>query len=223
MFTLHHLKDSRSQRIIWLLELLQLDYEIKVYKRDPKTSLAPASLSAIHPLGTAPLLSHNGRVIAETGAICEYIIAETGNFELLPERTHKDYIDIQFWSHYAEGSFLPPLVTAMVLNKGKEKASPFFIKYVVSKFVDAVMNAYFAKAIARNLQFVDQHLAERTWFVGNNPTVADIQMSFALEAVSKAGKLKDFPNAQSYVKRLLQIPSYQTAMQKMTHAEAAAD
>lgn len=223
MFTLHHLKESRSQRIIWLFELLELDYDIKVYKRDPKTSLAPKSLASIHPLGTSPLLTHNNKAIAETGAICEYIVQQSGDMELLPERSHKDYVDIQFWSHYAEGSFLPPFITAMVLNKGKEKASPFFIKFVVAKFVDAVMNAYFSKAIARNLRFVEQHLAGRTWFVGDSPTLADVQMSFPLVAIGKAGRLKGLPNCESYVQRLNVLPSYKSAMLKMKQAEDNAD
>ena len=110
----------------------------------------------------------------------------------------------------------------MVLNKGKEKASPFFIKFVVAKFVDAVMNAYFGKVIERNLQFVEAHLAGKEWFVGDGPTIADIQMSFGLEALQKTGRLAPFPNISAYVKRLSDIPSYQTAMIKMNAAEESA-
>lgn len=222
MFTLHHLNDSRSQRIIWLFELLQVEYEIKVYKRDKQTNLAPQELSTIHPLGTAPLLTHNSNVIAETGAICEYIVREAGDTSLIPSKENADFIDVQFWSHFSEGSFLPPLVTAMVLNKGKDKASPFFIKYVVAKFVDAVMGAYFGKAIERNLRFVEQHLQGRTWLVGDAPTVADVQMSFPLEAVHKAGRLSACPNIAAYVERLAAEPSYQKAMAEMKKAEQSA-
>ncbi len=219
MFTLHHLNDSRSQRIVWLFELLKADYEIKVYKRDAKTNLAPDSLRQVHPLGTAPLVSHESSVIAETGAICEYIVRACGDETLIPPKSDSRYIDVQFWSHFAEGSFLPPLVTAMVLNKGKEKASPFFIKFVVKKFVDAVMEAYFGKVISRNLNFINEHLKDKTWFVGDGVTVADIQMSFPLEAMSKSGKLEHFPNVQKYVDRFQSDEVYKRAMEKMIDAE----
>ena len=222
MFTLHHLNSSRSQRIIWLFELLQLEYEVIVYHRDATTNLAPKSLQKIHPLGTAPILTHNGKSIAETGAICEYIVNEVKDTNLIPSKESADYIDVQFWSHYAEGSFLPPLVTAMVLNKGKEKASPFFIKFVVAKFVDAVMNAYFGKAIKRNMDFVENHLNGKEWLVGDAPTIADVQMSFPIEAMEKTGRLASCPNLSAYVKRFQSEPSYILAMAKMHAVEKAA-
>ena len=221
MFTLHHLNSSRSQRIVWLLELLNLDYEIKVYHRDPKTNLAPNSLKQIHPLGTAPIITHNEKSIAETGAICEYIVKEAKDTSLIPPKESEHFIDVQFWSHYAEGSFLPPLVTTMVLNKGKEKASPFFIKFVVTKFVDAVTNAYFGMAIKRNMEFVENHLEGKAWLVGDSPTVADVQMSFPLEAMEKAGRLASCPNLSAYVKRFQSDPSYIAGMTKMLAAEQA--
>lgn len=223
MFKLHHLNNSRSQRILWMLELLGTDYEIEVYKRDNKTNLAPDSLKAIHPLGTAPILTHNGKAIAETGAICEYLVQQTQDTRLIPEKSSEHYIDVQFWSHYAEGSFTPHLVTAMVLNKGKEKAKPFFIKFVVDKFVDAIMDAYFGMAIKRNLNFVEEHLKGRQWLVGDSITVADIQMSFPLEAMNGAGKLDNNPNIQQYVKRFQSDPDYQQAMSKMKEAEIRAN
>jgi glutathione S-transferase len=221
MFCLHHLNESRSQRIVWLLELLDLEYEIKVYKRDATTNLAPDSLKKIHSLGTAPLLTFEDDVVAESGAICEYLVLKAGDTHLIPSKDSSDYIDVQFWSHYSEGSFLPPLVTSMVLNKGKEKASPFFIKFVIGKFVDAVMAAYFGKAIARNLAFIEMHLHNRSWLVGENITVADVQMSFPLEAMYKAGKLKLFPNITAYVERFQNEPSYQKALTQMSAAEKA--
>lgn len=221
MFCLHHLNESRSQRIVWLFELLGVEYEIKVYKRDATTNLAPDSLKKIHPLGTAPVLTHEDKTVSETGAICEYVVLKAGDSQLIPHKDNNDYIDVQFWSHYSEGSFLPPLVTTMVLNKGREKASPFFIKFVVSKFVDAVINAYFGKAMARNIDFVEKHLHKRSWLVGDNITVADIQMSFPLEALFKSGRLDAFPNTKAYVQRFQHEPSYQEAMIRMHKAEEA--
>ena len=222
MFILHHLNSSRSQRLVWMFELLKLDYEITVYQRDATTNLAPSSLKAIHPLGTAPIISHNGNNIVETGAICEYIVKEAKDTTLIPPKEHEDFVNVQFWSHFAEGSFMPPLVTSMVLNKGIEKASPFFIKFVVKKFVEAVIDAYFGKAVARNMSFVEDHLEGKQWLVGNNITVADIQMSFGLEAMHNAGKLADSPNMTAYVKRFQSEPSYKLAMKKMAAAEKAA-
>jgi glutathione S-transferase len=205
-----------------MFELLKLDYEITVYQRDATTNLAPSSLKAIHPLGTAPIISHNGNNIVETGAICEYIVKEAKDTTLIPPKEHDDFVNVQFWSHFAEGSFMPPLVTSMVLNKGIEKASPFFIKFVVKKFVEAVINAYFGKAVARNMSFVEDHLEGKQWLVGNNITVADIQMSFGLEAMYNAGKLADSPNMTAYVERFQSEPSYKLAMKKMAAAEKAA-
>lgn len=222
MFTLHHLNESRSQRIIWLFELLNVEYEVKVYKRDATTNLAPTELSKIHPIGAAPILTHNDKSIAETGAICEYIVHQVGDETLLPSTSDDKHIDVQFWSHFSEGSMMPPLVASLVLNKGKEKASPFFIKFVISKFVDAVMEKYFGKVIQRNLSFIENHLNGKTWFVGETPTIADVQMSFPLEALHKNGRLAGFPNIMAYVENLHNEPSYQKAMAKMLDAEAKA-
>ena len=222
MITLHHLHNSRSQRIAWMLELLKLDYEIKVYQRDPKTSLAPSSLQKIHPLGTAPIITDGQSTIAESGAICEYLSLQANDTTLIPPKDSPFFIDVQFWSHYAEGSFIPHLVTSMVLNKGKEKASPFFVKFIVGKFVDALMDAYFGMAIKRNTVFVEKHLTNRQWLVGDTLTVADVQMSFALEAMQKAGRLEGYPNLQAYVSRFQADDAYVRAINKMQNAEKQA-
>jgi glutathione S-transferase len=184
--------------------------------------LAPSSLKAIHPLGTAPVITHNNKSIAESGAICEYVVQQANDTSLIPLKEHDNFIDVQFWSHFAEGSFMPPLVTSMVLNKGIEKASPFFVKFIVKKFVEAVLNAYFGLAIQRNMDFVEKHLQGKQWLVGDGITVADIQMSFPLEAMQKAGRLSSTPNMAAYVKRFQSEPSYKTAMAKMEAAEKAA-
>lgn len=218
MFTLHHLNDSRSQRIAWLLELSGVEYEIKAYRRNPTTSLAPEEMTRLHPLGTAPLLTHNGVTIAESGAICEYV-AMHSKTPLMPEHGTTAYVHTSFWSHYAEGSFMPPLVTAMVINKAKAKA-PFLIKSIANKLFDAVLNAYFNKAIKRNFLFTEKYLENKTWLIGNTPSIADVQMSFALEAVYDSGRLKDFPNMAGYVERLRNTESFKEAMKKMKAAEA---
>lgn len=221
MFHLHHLNSSRSQRIVWMLEAVGADYEITVYQRDPKTNLAPAALKQIHPLGRAPVLTHEGRVIAESGAICDYIARQFPDSGMLPDANSSTFNDVQFWSHYAEGSFMPSLVTSMVLEKARAKASPFFVRYVADKIIDGVMDAYFGKNIQGNLTFIEAHLAGNTWFVGEQPSLADVQMSFGLEALFDAGKLKPFKHMTAYVQQLRNLDSHRLAMSKMKEAEAA--
>ncbi|WP_395339740.1 glutathione S-transferase family protein [Ningiella sp. W23] len=228
MFTLHHLIESRSQRIVWMLEMVGVEYQIKAYKRDAKTNLAPDNYKALHPLGSAPLLEHHlsdgtSTMTAESGAICEYIVQKTGKRELLhgadPDKESENYLSVQFWSHYSEGSFLPPLVATMVLNKARAKAKPFFVKYIANKLVDAILDAYFNKVSERNLKFVEAYLHDNEFFAGSSPTIADVQMSFGLEALVKAGKLDSCPHITEYVARLHTMPSYRAAMEKMASAE----
>ncbi|MFT5713016.1 MAG: glutathione S-transferase [Glaciecola sp.] len=221
MFQLHHLNSSRSQRIVWMLEVVGADYEIKVYKRDPKTNLAPPELTEIHPLGRAPVVSHNGKVIAESGAICDYIARQFPDSGMLPDASADTFNDVQFWSHYSEGSFMPPLVTSMVLEKARAKASPFFVRYIADKIIDGVMDAYFGKNIQDNLAFVEAHLANNKWFVGDAPTLADVQMSFGLEGLFDSGKLKPFKHMTAYVQQLRNLDSHITAMSKIRDEEAS--
>jgi glutathione S-transferase len=221
MFQLHHLNNSRSQRIVWMLEAVGADYEIKVYKRDPKTNLAPPELKEIHPLGRAPVVTHNGKVIAESGAICDYIARQFPDSGMLPDTSADSFNDVQFWSHYSEGSFMPSLVTSMVLEKARAKASPFFVRYIADKIIDGVMDAYFGKNIQGNLVFVESHLANNKWFVGAAPTLADIQMSFGLEGLFDSGKLKPFKHMTAYVQQLRNLDSHRMAMSKMRDAETS--
>ena len=222
MFQLHHLNQSRSQRIVWMLEAVGAEYEIKVYKRDAKTNLAPPELREIHPLGRAPVITHNGKVIAESGAICDYIARQFPESGMLPDPSLDSFNDVQFWSHYAEGSLMPSLVTSMVLEKARAKVSPFFIKFIADKIIDGVMDAYFGKHIKDNLMFIEGHLANNNWFVGDTPTLADVQMSFGLEALFDGGKLKPFKHMTAYVQQLRNLDSHRTAMAKMKDAEAKA-
>lgn len=228
MFTVHHLTQSRSQRIVWLLELTNVEYQIVPYARDRETNLAPNELKKIHPLGAAPVLVHNDTILAESGAICEYILQQTSTTQdtstqksgLLPPREQQAYIDVQFWSHFAEGSFAPPLVASLVLSKVKVKA-PWLIRPIAIKLADAIMGAYYGKVIARNLAFIENHLQSNTWFVGDSITLADVQMSFGMERVYNAGMISAFPTMCAYVERLLAEPSFQQAKRKIEDAEAS--
>ncbi len=222
MFHLHHLNRSRSQRIVWLLEAVGAEYDIKVYQRDTNTNLAPPELRDIHPLGRAPIITHHGKVIAESGAICDYIARQFPESDMLPDESCDSFNDVQFWSHFAEGSLMPSLVTSMVLEKAREKVRPFFIKFIAAKIIDGVMDAYFGKHIKDNLIFIEGHLTNNKWFVGDSPTLADVQMSFGLEALFDGGKLKPFKHMTAYVQQLRNLESHRAAMTKMKDAEAKA-
>lgn len=217
MLVLHHLNNSRSQRILWLLEEIGVEYELKIYQRDSKTNLAPAQLKLIHPLGKSPLLTDRDTVIAESGAIIEYLLEHYANATEAPvfqSLSVEDNKEQSFWLHFAEGSFMPPLVTKMVLDKGKDKAGPFFIKYIIDKFVDAVMDAYFGPNIKANLEFVERHLQGKEWFLGNNLSGADIQMSFPLEAIIARQGRELFPSITAFVDRVHARPAYKQALIK---------
>lgn len=220
MFIIHHLVKSRSQRIVWLLELLDFEYRIEVYDRDPKTMLSPQALKDIHPLGTSPILSDGNRNICESGAICEYLLTKHNSPEfLMPSKESEQYIDVQFWAHFSEGSFTPPLVSSLVLDKAKQRVKPFFIKYIIDKFVDAVMDAYFNMAIKRNLDFVESELAGKGYLVGEQLSLADVHMSYPIEALYKVNKLERYPNIKAYIERIMQDVSYQNAIRKIEAAE----
>ena len=215
MYHIHHLNSSRSQRIIWLLEAAGAEYQIHVYKRDAKTNLAPPELAKIHPLGRAPVLVHEGKTIAESGAICDYIARQHPSSGFIPPENSDDFNEVQFWSHYSEGSFMPSLVTSMVLEKARAKASPFFVKFIADKIIDGVMDAYFGRNIQQNLSFVEQYLQGKTWLVGEQLSLADFQMSFGVEALYDAGKLDSLVNMKAYVERIRETDSHKTAMMKM--------
>lgn len=220
MYIVHHLNNSRSERIVWLLELVSADYQIKAYKRNAKTSLAPRELQQIHALGRSPVLQDGERIVAESGTIAEYILQQTPNEALLPATDHKDYIDIQYWAHFSEGSFMPSLVANMVLRKAKQKSKPIIIKQIANKVIDAIVDAYFGPNMQQNLNYVEDHLKAKSYFVGDQLSLADVHMSFPLHALYKAEMLGNYPNMQAYVKRIMDLPSFQQASSKIAQAES---
>jgi len=217
----HHLERSRSQRILWLLEELELPYEIKVYARDPRTMRAPASLREIHPLGKAPVVSVDGVVLAESGAIIEHLTESLGGGRLRPE----DPADLQvyrFWLHYAEGSFMPPQLVRLIFDKIKGPPVPFFLRPLTRAIAAKVEATYTAPEIDRHLAFVDYALSERPWLVGDALTAADIQMSYPLEAsmARRPGAKEDreaaapWPHIASFLERARARPAYQRAEER---------
>lgn len=200
MLKLHHLVSSRSQRILWLLEELGLDYELVIYPRDPKTGFAPPELKAIHPLGKSPLLEDDGRVLAESGAIIDSVVRRHGQGRLAPAPDSAEYDAYVQWLHYAEGSAMPPLLLAVYAGRLGEASAP--------------IQPRISSEVKNHLGYISGALGERDYLVGNSFSGADIQMSFVLEAARSSGALDSHPNLGAYLERLHERPAYQRAIQR---------
>jgi glutathione S-transferase len=221
MLTLHHLELSRSQRVLWLLEEMALPYKIVVYKRDKKTRLAPAELKAIHPLGKSPVVTDGKITVAESGAILEYLAEKyganlTGELsELEPVRGTKEHRENRFWMHYAEGSLMNWLVMKLVFVTIPTQPMPFFVKPVARQLCKQVLAKLIDPNVNTAMEFMEAHLAKHTWFAGDHITLADFQMSFAVEAVlSRTQGTKKHPHLTAYQQRLNERPAYQRAIAK---------
>jgi glutathione S-transferase len=215
MLTVHHLENSRSQRILWLLEELGVDYEIRHYKRDPETSLAPPELTKIHPLGKSPVITDDGVTVAESGAIVEYLVGKYDNVTLLPAEGSPERLAYTYWLHYAEGSFMPLMILSLIMSRIETAPMPFFVKPIAKGIVAKVRNGYLDPNVTRNLAFMESSLEGRNWFVGDTLTAADIQMSFAVEAAEVRTDLAThYPNLKGYLERMRARPAYQKALEK---------
>ena len=200
MITVHHLENSRSQRVLWMLEELGLPYEIKRYERNKATMLAPPELKAVHPLGKSPVLQDGDRTLAETGAIVEYLV-ERADGRLGPPAHRDQALRYRFWLHYAEGSLMPPLLLKLVLSR-----IPLFGKRI-TKRIQPMIDVH--------LDYVESELAQRPWFAGDAMTAADIMMSFPLEAArARAGLDASRPRTIAWLDKVHARPAYQTALKK---------
>lgn len=184
MITVHHLENSRSQRVLWLLEELGLRYKVQRYARDPKTMLAPPELALVHPLGKSPVITEGRTKVAESGAIVEYLVDKHGQGRLRPAQGTPEQLRYTYWLHFAEGSLMPPLLLKLVFDKVREAPVPFFVKPVVRGIADKVTAAFIGPNLKRLLSFTEAELAERPWFAGEQFSAADIQMSYPLEAAA---------------------------------------
>lgn len=200
MLVVHHLNDSRSQRILWLLEELGAPYEIKFYQRDAVTRLAPPELTAIHPLGKSPVVTEDGRTIIESGAIIDYIVRRHGGGRLAPAIGTDAYEAYNQWMHYAEGSAMLPLMLSMYVGRLGEAGAP--------------LHPRIESEIGNHLGYVEGSLAGRDWLLGGDITAADIQMSFVGEVASAFGRQAQFPNIKAWVDRFQARPAYRTALEK---------
>jgi glutathione S-transferase len=213
MITVHHLENSRSQRILWLLEELDLDYDIKYYKRDPKTLLAPESLKAVHPLGKSPVVTDGDITMAESGAIIEYLTETYGQGRFVPSDPEQ-LRRYRYWLHYAEGSLMPWLVMKLVFSQiPKSPKMPFFLRSVAKKIMTKVQAELIDPQLSTHLGFVESSLQGKDWFAGDF-SAADIQMSFPLEAASNRVDLVVYPQIQAFIKRYQNRPAYQRAIAK---------
>lgn len=215
MIKLYALKQSRAYRIAWLLELLQVDYELEILKRHPQTFLAPETLRHIHPLGKSPLIQEGDFVLNESGAIVEYLLNRYDHSQQFrPTIESESYPTYLQWVHYAEGSLMPLLLLSLVFKRIEQQKVPFFIKPIVNKIVNSVQKSFIHPQLTLHLDYIEQSLASKTWFFGERLTGADIMMSFPLQALVARG-LSDYPNIHAYVARIEQNSAYQQVEQKL--------
>jgi len=216
MITVHHLNNSRSQRVLWLLEELGQPYEIIRYQRDPATMLAPASLKAVHPLGKSPVVvTDEGLTLAESGAIIETLAERYGPGKLAPVPGTPEAVRYRYWLHYAEGSAMPPLLLKLVFDRIEKSPVPFFAKPIVKGIAAKTKAAFIAPQLRTHLDFMEGELGKSLWFAGEAFTAADIQMSFAVEAAQARGGLDaSRPRLMAYLQRIHARPAYQRALER---------
>lgn len=213
MITVHHLENSRSQRVLWLLEELGIPYEIKRYERDKKTMLAPKALYDVHPLGKSPVIEENGVTVAETGAIFEYIAETHGAGPLMPDKGTAEARAVTYWLHYAEGSAMTPLLLKLVFSRLPENA-PFIMKPVIKTIAKKTQDSFVDPRVKEHADYWEAELARTGWFAGQDFTLADIMMSFPLEAASARADLSATPNIKDFVARIHARPAYKAALER---------
>jgi glutathione S-transferase len=215
MITVHHLNNSRSQRVLWLLEELGMPYEIRPYQRDRQTMLAPPELKAVHPLGKSPVITDGDLTVAETGAIVEYLLDRHGGAALLPAPGTDEHRRYRYWLHFAEGSAMPPLLLKLVFDRIATSPMPFFAKPIVRTVCRKALDAVVWPNLKRQLDFMEAELARSEWFAGAAMSGADIMMSFPVEAAAqRAGLDASRPKLMAWLKRIHARPAYKRALER---------
>jgi len=215
MVVVHHLNNSRSQRILWLLEELGVEYEVKRYQRDPQTMLAPPELFAVHPLGKSPVITDGALTLAESGAIIEYLVDRYGNGRLAPAPDTPERMRYTYWLHYAEGSAMPPLLLGIVFSRLDQGPMPFFVRPILRAIKQRALASFIDPRIAQHLDFQEAELGRTRWFAGNEFSAADVQMSFPIEAAAaRAGLNASRPKLMAFLERIHARPAYQRALQR---------
>jgi len=214
MITVHHLENSRSQRILWLLEELGVPYEIVRYERDKTSGLAPAALKAVHPLGKSPVITDDGVVVAETGAIVEYLIDRYGGGRFIPPAGTPERLRYTYWLHMAEGTAMPFLVMTLVFNR-VESSAPWLIRPIAKAISAQVKSLFIEPNMKAVLDHMDAELAKSPWFAGAELTGADFMMIFPVEAAAvRAGLQTDHPRLHEYLERVHTRPAYRKALER---------
>ena len=215
MIIVHHLNNSRSQRVLWLLEELGLEYEIQSYQRDPQTMFAPPALRAVHPLGKSPVITDGPITVAESGAILEYLIERYGAGRLIPAAGSPERLRWTYWLHFAEGSAMSPLLMKLVFDKVESSPMPFFVRPIARGIARKVKSSYVIPQINQQLDYMESELSKTAWFAGDAFSAADIQMSFPLEAAGARGGLDaKYPKLFDFLKRIHARPAYQRAIER---------
>ncbi len=216
MITVHHLDNSRSQRILWLLEELGVPYGIKHYRRDRKTLLAPPELRAVHPLGKSPVISDGELTLAESGAIVEYLADRYAAGRLIPAHGTPARLRCNYWLHYAEGSAMPPLLLKLVFRRIETAPMQFFARPIVKGIAAKAQRNFVDPQLKLHLDYLEHELGDGAWFAGDAFSVADIQLSFPLEAFAARGGLDaaSCPHLSAFLQRIHARPAYQRALQR---------
>lgn len=212
MLTVHYLNNSRSQRVLWLLEELGVPYEIKRYERDPQTQLAPPELLQVHPLGKAPVVTDDGVTVAETGAIVDYILGRYGAGRMAPSDTI-DRLRYTYWLHFAEGSAMPPQVMTLLFDEIPKRA-PLLVRPIASAIGQSVQKGFLAPQIARQLDLMEAELDRSAWFAGSEISGADVMMSFPVETAANRSGLGDRPRLKAWLETIHNRPAYRRALEK---------
>ena len=215
MITVHHLNHSRSQRVLWLLEELGLDYTVVRYQRDARTMLAPPELRAVHPLGKSPVVVDDGLVLAESGAILEYLVERyDAAHAFAPSPGTPEHLRYRYWLHYAEGSAMPPMLLSLVFSRLKKAPMPFFARPIARGIADKAMRTFVGPQVQLHLGYMESELGKARWFAGDLFSAADIQMSFPVEAAAVRVGLEAYPNLAGFLQRIHARPAYQRALEQ---------
>jgi len=214
MIVVHHLENSRSQRVLWLLEELGVPYEVKRYQRHPKTMLAPKELKAIHPLGKSPVIVDDGKVVAESGAIVEYLIDTWGKGRFRPAAGTPEHRAYTYWMHFAEGSLQPLLLVKLIFDRIETTKAPFFVKPIIKKVAQQAKGLLVVRQLVDYLDFLEATLTTSTWFAGEEISGADVMMSFPVEAaVARGGLDGSRPKLMAFVQRIYARPAWKKALE----------
>jgi glutathione S-transferase len=215
MVVIHHLNNSRSQRILWLLEELGLPYEVRRYQRNPRTLLAPPELRQVHPLGKSPVMTDGDLALAESGAIIEYLADRYGAGRMLPAPGTAERLRCSYWLHYAEGSLMPLLLLKLVFRRLPDAPMPFFVKPVAKGISGKTQDQFVDPQLKLHLDYLEEELGRHAWFGGDDFNAADIMMSFPLEAAAaRAGLDASRPRLETWLQRIHARPAWQRALER---------